>query len=113
MSLGQDVLEIDDLRTAEVEVPQWKQTITIRELGLQESMLAYGSLKPGEGGEVTLDYNDIAQIVAYGVIDPETGDRAFSDEDVPKLARKNKKAVMLLYTAITDLSGSVEDEVKN
>lgn len=113
MALGKDILDTDDLRTAEVEVPEWKQTLTIREMGLQESMLAYGSLKPGEGGEVTLDYNDIAQIVAYGVIDPETNDRAFSDKDVPKLARKNKKALMFLYHSITDLSGSVEDEVKN
>lgn len=113
MGLGQDILDFDDLRTKKVEVKQWKRTLTIRELGLKESMLAYGSLKPGKGGEVTLDYNDIAQIVAYGVIDPKTNDRLWSDKDVTKLARKNKAALMKLYTAITKLSGTVEDEVKN
>ena len=113
MGLSQDIFDTDDLLTREVEVPQWNKTVTIRELGLQESMLAFGSVKADEDGNVTLDYLDIAQIVAFGVIDPETGDRAFTDEDVPKLARKNHKALMLLYTSIAALSGSVEDEVKN
>jgi hypothetical protein len=113
MGLKDSLLGLDDLRTKDVEVPAWKTTVTIRELGLQESMNAFGSLKPDKGGKVTLEPEDIAKIVAYGVIDPETGDRVFSDEDVPKLARKNTKALMLLYGAITSLSGSVEDEVKN
>jgi len=112
MGLSQDLLDFNDLLTQEVKVPQWKRTVTIQELGLQESMLAFGSIKPDDDGKVTLDHMDIAQIVAFGVIDPETGERVFSDEDVPKLARKNHKALMLLYTSITALSGSVEDEVK-
>lgn len=113
MDLSQDILDYGDLRTEEVEVPQWKRTVTIRELGLQESMLALGSLKPDGDGQVTLTHSEIAQVVAYGVIDPKTNDRAFSDDDVPKLARKSKKALMLLYFAITALSGDVEEEVKN
>ena len=112
MGLSQDLLDFDDLRTQEVMVPQWKRTVTIQELGLQESMLAFGSIKPDDEGKVTLDHMDIAQIVAFGVIDPDTGERVFSDKNVPKLARKNHKALMLLYTSITALSGSVEDEVK-
>jgi hypothetical protein len=113
MELNQDILDFNDLRTKEVKVPQWKRTVTIQELGLQESMLAFGSIKPDNEGKVTLDHLDIAQIVAFGVVDPETMERVFSDKDVPKLARKNHKALMLLYTSITALSGSVEDEVKN
>ena len=113
MGLKDDLLSFSDLRTEEVEVKQWKRKVTIRELGLQESMGAFGSLKPDKDGKVTLDPADIAQIVAYGVIDPETGDRIFSDEDVPKLVKKNTKALMFLYGAITSLSGSVEDQVKN
>ena len=112
MGISQDILDFTDLRTKEVEVPQWKRTVTIQELGLQESMLSFGTIKPDDDGKVTLDHIDIAQIVAYGVVDPETFERVFSDKDVPKLARKNHKALMLLYTSITALSGSVEDEVK-
>jgi len=112
MGLSQDLLDCNDLRTKEVEVPQWDTTLTIQELGLQEHMQAFGSIKPDDDGNVTLDYLDIAQTVAFGVVD-EKGERVFSDEDVPKLARKNQKALMLLYTAITSLPISVEDEVKN
>ena len=100
------------LRTKEVEVPQWKTTLTVQELDLQDSMLAFGSIKPDSGGNVTLSPDEIASVVALGVVD-ENGDRVFTDEQVPQLVKKNHKALMLLYTEITKLSGSIEDEVKN
>ena len=113
MGLSSDILGMDDLRTREVFVPAWKRSVMLRELGLAESMQSLGALKPDKDGKVTLTHNEIAQIVAYGVIDAETGERAFSDADIPKLARKNPKALMQLYTEIVALSGTVEDEVKN
>jgi hypothetical protein len=113
MSLCDDLLGYNDLRTLEVEVPQWKTTLLIQELGLEESMLAFGNVKPNEDGEVKLTHQEIAQIVAFGVVDPETKERVFPDSAVKKLARKNRDALMVLYLAITTLSGSVEDEVKN
>lgn len=112
MGLRDDLLGIDDLRTKEVDVPGWCK-LTIRELGLQESMSAFGSLEPDDDGKITMAHTDIAQIVAYGVIDPETNERVFTDEDVTALVRKSKEALMFLYIEITKLSGSVEDEVKN
>jgi len=113
MGLSQDILGFNDLRTKEVKVPQWKRTVTVQELGLEDSLITFGSIKPDKDGRVTLTHTDIAQIVARGVIDPETGERVFTEKEVPALAKKNHKALMLLYTAITSLSGSVEDEVKN
>jgi len=113
MGLSQDILGFNDLRTKEVKVPQWKRTVTVQELGLEDSLMTFGAIKPNKDGQVTLTHIDIAQIVARGVIDPETGERVFSEEDVPVLAKKSHKALMLVYNAITTLSGSVEDEVKN
>jgi len=113
MDLSSEILGCDDLRRKEVKVPQWGKTLTIQEMGLQESLQSIGSIHPDENGQVTLSHLDIAQVVAYGVIDPETGERVFSDADVPKLARKNRAPLMLLYTEITALSGSVEEEAKN
>ena len=113
MGLGQDLLDYNDLRRKEVEVPQWETTLTVTELGLRESMLSFGSLEIDSDGHVELTYDEIAQTVAFGVIDPETGERVFTDDEIPALARKNTQALKLLYKAIADLSGSVEDEVKN
>jgi len=113
MGLGQDLLDYNDLRRKEVEVPQWKTTLTCQELGMQESMLSFGALEIDDDGHVELTYDEIAKTVAFGVIDPKTGERVFTDEQIPALARKNTKALKLLYGVITELSGSVEDEVKN
>lgn len=113
MDLRESLLNANDLRSKEVFVKQWDQTVTVQELGLQESLEVYGTIKPDEDGNVTMGHAEIARMVALGVVDPKTRERIFLDSDVPKLARKNKAALMLLYTEITALSGSIEDEAKN
>lgn len=112
MGLRDKLLSVSDLRTKEVDVPSWGMKLTIRELNLQESMDAFSGIKPDDDGNVTLGYEDVAKVVAFGVID-EDGERVFSDDDVPALAKKGKAALMKLYAEITKLSGTVEDEVKN
>lgn len=114
MDLSQEILAFGDLRTKEVEVPQWKRTVTVREQGLQESMDAFGpDTEVSEDGTVTLTAVDIARVVAFGVIDPKTGKRVFSDKDVPDLARKNREALMLLYRAILELTTAPQEAEKN
>ena len=106
-----DILNFMDVRTSEVEVSEWNTTLRIKELGLDEGMSLFEKFKGlKEGEEFTLKARDIAQVVAWGVIDEE-GNRVFSDDDVPALAKKNRNALMTLYTAITALAG--EDAAKN
>src|SRR5690554_321883 len=113
MSISQDILDFEDLRRKEVEVKEWKRTVTIQELGLQESMRAFSDLETNEDGSVHYSYKEIAQLVAFGVIDPKTGERIFSDDEVPELSRKSRPALKHLHDEIMKLSGTVEDEVKN
>lgn len=111
--LRDQLLALDDLRTKEVTVPVWKHKLTIRELGLQESLEWAGPDRVSKDGKVTLSGEDLAKVIAYGVINPETGERVFTNADIPKLASKNRRALMFLYNEITALSGSVEDAEKN
>ena len=109
-----ELLDFNDLRTDEVYVPQWKQKITVQEQGLEESMVSFGpDSKVSKDGTITLTAKDIARVVAFGVIDPKTGDRVFSDKDIPTLARKNRDALTLLYHAILSLSGLPKEAEKN
>lgn len=112
MGLREQLLAVNDLRTKEVDVPAWGMKVRIRELNLQESMDAFSDLKPDKDGNVTLKHEDVARVVAFGVID-EDGERVFSDEDAAALAKKGKAALMTLYAEITKLSSSIEAEVKN
>jgi hypothetical protein len=100
-----------DVKTSTVDVPEWKTTLKIKELGLDEGMSLFEKFKGlKEGDEFTLKARDIAQVVSWAVIDDD-GNRLFSEEDIPALAKKNRNALMTLYTAITALTG--EDAGKN
>jgi hypothetical protein len=108
-----DILGLDDLRTKEVEVPHWKQKLTIREMGLDDGVHFASMMRAkGDGDNVSLTGEDIAGVVARGVID-ENGERVFKDEDIPALARKSQKALLFLYSEIVGLSGDVEEAAKN
>ena len=112
MELSQELLAFKDLRTTEVKA--WGQTLTVQEQGLQESMVSFGpDSKVSKDGKITLNAIDIARVVAFGVIDPESLERVFSDEDIPTLARKNRDTLMRLYHAILELSGDPKEAEKN
>jgi hypothetical protein len=109
-----DILGTSDLRTKQVEVPAWGVTLTVREMGLDDGMQFARLMRSRlSGDDVTLSGGDIAGVVARGVVDPETGERVFSDEDIPRLAAKSQKALMSLYMEIVNLSGEVEEAAKN
>ncbi len=104
-----DILNFDDLRTKEVKVKWWKCGMTIRELGLDDGLKMFAMAKDLDDN-ARIDAEDLAQVVAWGVID-ESGERVFSDDDVAALAKKNPKPLMFLYNEIIALSG--EEAVKN
>ena len=95
-----EILGFDDLKTKVVTVKQWKCKLTIRELGLDEGLRLFGQVVDNK---VTVNAEQIAQIVAWGVVDSD-GERVFSDEDVPALMKKSKAALVFLYGEITKLS---------
>ena len=105
-----DILGFKDLKTKTITVDAWKCELTIRELSLDEG-IGMLSMASKDDGEDTLNAGDIAQIVAWGVINPETDERLFSDDDIPQLMRKNPKPMMEIYMEIASLSGG--DAEKN
>lgn len=106
-----DILDFVDLKTSTVDVPEWKTTLTIQELGLDQGLALYSMVQSMTGNQAVMKGTDIAQVVAWSVVDPDTGERVFSDSDVAKLAKKNRSALMRIYSAITSLTG--EDAEKN
>ncbi len=105
-----DILFLDDLQTKVVKVKEWDCELTIQELGLGDGLQMFSMVSDIEDNPV-LEADQIAQVIAWGVIEPETGERVFSDDDVSALAKKNRNALMFLYQEIITLSG--EEAVKN
>lgn len=104
-----DILGFDDLKTKTVKVDAWGCELTVRELDLEDGVKLFSMVKE-DGGQFHMNADQIASVVAWGVID-EDGERLFSDEDIPKLKKKARDPLMLLYTEITGIS--VEDAEKN
>jgi len=105
-----DILGFDDLRTKVVKVKEWKRELTIRELGLDEGMRMVAMVRDVDGEDPTIGGRDVAQVVAWGVVDDD-GERVFSDDDVDVLVRKSSSALMFLYREIIKLSN--QEAVKN
>jgi hypothetical protein len=106
-----DFLGLDDLRTKTVTVPRWNKAVTIRELGLEEGV-KLSQMYSAKDGQTVLSAEDIARVVAWGVVD-ENGERVFSDDDASALARKNRDPLMFLFREITSLSADFEEAEKN
>lgn len=105
-----DILNLNDLQTKVVRVKEWDRDITIKELGLDDGLKMFDLVRDVDESP-SMAAEDIAQVVAWGVVDPETLERVFSDDDVPALARKNMKVLMFLYEEVMSLSG--KDAAKN
>jgi len=105
-----DILDFDDLRTKVVEVKEWGCELTVRELGLEDGLKMFSMVQDIDDNPA-INAEDVAQVVAWGVVDAETGDRVFSDDDISALAKKNSKPLMFLYQEIIALSG--EEAAKN
>ena len=104
-----DILGFDDLKTKKVRVDAWDCELTIRELDLEDGVKLFSMVKEVDG-EFRMDADQVASVVAWGVID-EDGERMFSDDDIPALKKKSREPLMFLYTEITGIS--VEDAEKN
>ena len=104
-----DILDFNDLKTKSVRVEAWKCDLIIRELDLEDGVKLFSMVSEVDG-EFVMDADQIASVVAWGVMD-EDGERLFSDEDIPALKKKAREPLMFLYTEITGIS--VEDAEKN
>ena len=109
-----DLLNINDLKIKSIYVAKWSKDILIQELGLLAIMEMYQSMniKDIGKGKIEIKPLDIARIVTMSVID-ESGNLVFSEEHVPALAKKNRDALMFIYSEIMALSGSEDEAVKN
>lgn len=98
------ILEMADLAEERVYVPAWGCEVTIREMTALERVQFEASL---EEDDPLLR----VKLVAFSAVD-DNGERMFSEEDIPALAKKNYRAVRLLSDAAIRLSrvGQVELE---
>ncbi len=109
MSLRDKYKEAGGLRRDTVTVPEWGE-VCVRELTAPEyEHYQLGQLDfsktDSEGRPARVAKLDFARLVCWVVIDPETGERVFTDADLEWLAAKPNRILEPLGTAALKLTG--------
>lgn len=98
MSLRDQIIAVDDLKTATVHVKEWNMDVMVRELNSGERDKIF-SMHAAESGVAA-----VFRTLEIAVID-EDGSRALEDGDAEMLAQKSDAAITKLYSKIMELSG--------
>lgn len=98
------ILAADDKPRATIEVPEWGGMVTIRSLsGTQMTRLLsdYDKAKKNTGSQYRLQIT----VAAWSMIDPDTGERLFSDNEIHELAERSSAALKIVFDAASEHNG--------
>jgi hypothetical protein len=120
---GADILAVQDLKTREVDVPEWGGTVIVRALSGKERDAYEASCmqeRPAIGpdgkrvrGQIELHrslLNIRAKLVVRALVD-EHGVRLFKDTDANALGEKSGAALDKLFDVAAELSGLTAEDV--
>ena len=111
------ILAADDLKTEDVEVPEWGGIVRVRAFSGRERDAFEASLVRGDDKDRKVDLTNMrARLVALTVID-EFGQKLFTHDDVDLLGAKSGAALDRVFAVAQKLNGlsasDVEDLTKN
>jgi hypothetical protein len=107
-----DILKAEDLRTEEVEVPEWAGSVLVRGLTGRERDEYEGSVLEQRGNRMVPNTANVrAKLIVKCVID-EDGKRIFADTDANALGEKSGAAVDRVFEVAARLSRLQENDVK-
>jgi len=113
----EQILDMDDLNTVEVEIPEWPVNgepgiVILKALTAREALTFQRSMQ----SNVKAREDAMISIVVLSAVDPE-GNRIFNQKQIEQLRDKNVKVFTRLQKAAMDLNGfgqnSQENERKN
>jgi hypothetical protein len=108
-----EILEAEDLKRADVPVPEWGGTLLVRGLtGKERDQYEESMIRWQSGNKIGANMtNARARLVSMAAIDEE-GKRLFSDRDVRALGEKSGKALDRVFDVVAALSGIGDAEIK-
>ena len=112
-SLRDQILNIPDIQTEEVVVPEWGGlTVWVRGMSAAERDAFEADLLQGKGKNTSVNYRNMrAKLLVRCVVDAE-GNRIFNPDDVGRLGQKSAKALTRRYNIATELSGVSDEDVE-
>jgi hypothetical protein len=93
------------LRRERFHIPEWDDVeVELRSVTVEQ-------IRALSDGSDSDRFRDSVRVVVAGTFDPETGDPAFTQEDVPMLEGVSAGVVVRLAERILEVSGLTEDAV--
>jgi len=112
MSLKDEILAMDDLRTEQVEVPEWGRTVTLRQLTNEAMDEFIDAVMAGRDDSSVRITGLKAQLLVASIID-DNGELVFGPDDVPALQRKSAAALNRLFEVAQRLNNLGEQSLEN
>ena len=111
------ILAANDLKSEDVEVPEWGGAVRVRSFTGRERDAFEASMVRGDGRDRRVDLTNMrARLVGLTVID-ESGQRLFTDEEADLLGAKSGAALDRVFAIAQKLNGlsgaDVEELSKN
>lgn len=109
----EQILEVQDVKTEIVTVPEWGGDIRIRMLTAKQRDEWDGSFEVDDSGKIKPEClrNVRARLVAMCAVD-ESGNPLFQPGDVKKLGEKSAAALVRIHEACRRLSGMDQEAVE-
>ena len=108
----QQIVNADDARTEDIEVPEWGGTVRVRSLSAKQRDAFEASLVTGEGKKRKTDLVNVrAKLVAACLVD-EQGARLFSDDEAFALGLKSGATMDRVFTVCQRLAGLSPQDVE-
>jgi hypothetical protein len=107
------ILDYDDLKTVDVEVPEWGGTVRLRMLTAKERDAFEASTVETRGNKMKQNLANIrARLVSLCIVD-ESGKRVFESGDVARLGEKSAAALQRLFNKCNELNGLTDEDVED
>lgn len=112
MGLREDILNVDDLPTEKVPVPEWDVTVYVRSMTALERDMYEASLLENKDADMTERlWNMRAKLVVLCCVD-EDNNRVFKDSDVKALGQKSSRAVSRVADAAQLLNALGDESIE-
>ena len=107
VNIRQQILNASDIRSEQVEIPEWGVTVEVRGFTLGERLAFYERVAPDGNINKTYFWPELVISCTY---DPETGSPVFDAADRDTLQTKSPVAVDRIVDVARRLSGISSDE---
>lgn len=102
------MIDLDDVQTKEMDVCVGGRKVSVRRLGLAASI----KLADAYQGDDEMSAEEIAEVVASGLVYTDSLERVYSNDDVPSLLEKDADVITKIFQEIIRLSFSAFEEAE-